>query len=358
MKKKNKIKYVVNCRFASQKTTGVQRYALECSRILKNILGNQVIFVAPKGYINPDIKRELDIQQFGILRGYFWEQISLPLFNIFNNSILFCFCGTPPVFLKNVIYTIHDLSFARYPDFFNFYYQFFYKHLVKIAYKRFLGIITVSTFTKNELFDIYGIRKIFIVGNTVNHLHNIKKNTKLPSNLKNTDYYLTLGSIDPRKNIQQLIKVFLQENVNAKLVIIGAKNSVFAEQKYFDKLNSNKIIFTGYLPDHKLASYYKAAKCFIFPSIYEGFGIPPLEAIYYQTPVLLSNIPVHKEIYGSYAHYFSKNEIKNIQHNVKLAQSKLISCKRNIAHPLLKKYNFENQRQQLKKVVFDNKNKG
>ena len=117
------VKYVVNCRFATQATTGVQRYALECSRIMKEVLGDDVIFVAPKGYINSNIKDELGIRQFGFFKGHLWEQISLPLYSFFQSSILFCFCGAPPILYKKVIYTIHDLAFVRYPEFFNFFYQ-------------------------------------------------------------------------------------------------------------------------------------------------------------------------------------------------------------------------------------------
>lgn len=348
------IKYVVNCRFATQTTTGVQRYALECSRIMKDVLGDSVIFVAPKGYINLNIKDELGIKQFGIFKGHLWEQINLPLYSFFQSSILFCFCGAPPILYKKVIYTIHDLAFVRYPEFFNFFYQFFYKVFVKIAYKRFLGISAVSKFTKSELIDVYGMREIFVVGNSINHFIGGEINPKLPAFLKGSNYYLTVGSIDPRKNIQQLINIFIKEKVDAKLVIIGKGNSVFTEQKYLDKLKSPKIIFTGYLSDDELAACYKNAQCFIYPSLYEGFGIPPLEAVYYKTPVLLSDIPVHREIYGNYAHYFPLSGVRDIRQNIKM----LLSRKKSIRgkgedHPLLIKYSFKNQKDQLEGIIVE-----
>jgi len=354
MTKKARIKYVVNCRFATQDTTGVQRYALECSRILKNSFMNDIVFVAPKGHINPFIKDELCIKQFGFFKGYFWEQISLPLYSFMNSSILMCFCGTPPIFYKKTIYTIHDLSFVRYPEFFNLYYQFFYKFFVRLAFERFLGISAVSQFTKNELIDFYGRREIFVVCNTVNHLIGIKESAELPLPLKNENYFLTVGSIDPRKNIEQLIKIFLKENVNAKLVIVGQKNRVFTELKDLSKLRSSNIIFTGYLTDNQLVAYYRNAECFIYPSLYEGFGIPPLEALYFDTPVLLSDIPAHREIYGNYAHYFPLSGITNIEKNAEIAVSKKKSAKiHGKKHPLIIKYSPANQKKQLLKMALN-----
>jgi glycosyltransferase involved in cell wall biosynthesis len=319
---------------------------------MKDVLGDSVIFVAPKGYINLNIKDELNIKQFGFFKGHLWEQVSLPLYNFFQSSILFCFCGAPPILYKKVIYTIHDLAFVRYPEFFNFFYQFFYRILVKMAYKRFLGISAVSNFTKSELIDVYGMREIFVVSNSINHLTGVKANPKLPVFLKDSNYYLTVGSIDPRKNIHGLVKAFLEEKVDTKLVIIGKGNSVFTEQKYLDKLKSPKIIFTGYLSDEELAVCYENAQCFIYPSLYEGFGIPPLEAIYYKTPILLSDIPVHREIYGNYAHYFPLSGVKDIKHNIKMLISKNKSIRgKGEGHPLLIKYSFKNQKKQLEKII-------
>lgn len=352
MIKSHNIKYVVNCRFATQAMTGVQRYALECSRIMKEVLGDSVVFVAPKGHISSNIKYELGIKQIGSFKGHLWEQISLPLYSLPQSSILFCFCGSPPILYKRVVYTIHDLAFIRYPEFFNFFYQFFYKVFVKIAYRRFFGISTVSKFTKSELIDVYGVREIFIVSNSVNHLTRILTNPELPAYLKGVNYCLTVGSIDPRKNIQSLVKSFLEEEISDKLVIVGKRNVVFAEQKYLNQLKSSKIIFTGYLSDDELAACYKNAQCFIYPSIYEGFGIPPLEAVYYKTPILLSDIPVHREIYGNYAHYFPLSGMKNISQNIKESITENESIKGNReTHPLLVKYSFENQKRQLEKNI-------
>jgi len=345
------MKYVVNCRFSTQATTGVQRYAFECSKIIKKLFSNDVIFVAPKGEINQEIKDELGIKQCGIFRGHLWEQISLPIFSKSKNSKLICFCGMPPIFYKNTIYTIHDLAFLKYPNFFNYYYQFFYNFFIKIAYKQCIGILTVSNTIKKELIDSYGFREIFVVYNSISHLKGKVDNNDLGF-VRNGNYILAVGSIDPRKNLEKLISTFLKENPDYKLVIVGKENSVFSDNKLLN-LKSRKVIFTGYLSDSDLLACYVNAKCFIYPSIYEGFGIPPLEAIYCGTPVAVSDINIHREILGDYVYYFSLEKFKDI--NGIVEKSKYIYTEKNEkytdTHPLLKKFSGINQSKQMKKAL-------
>jgi glycosyltransferase involved in cell wall biosynthesis len=345
------MKYVVNCRFSTQATTGVQRYAFECSKIIKVLFDNNVVFVAPKGEINQEIKDELGIKQCGVFRGHLWEQISLPIFVKSKKSTLISFCGMPPIFYKNTIYTIHDLAFLKYPDFFNYYYQFFYNFFIKIAYKRCIGILTVSNTIKRELIDSYGLREIFVVYNSISHLKE-----KVDSNdldfVRSGDYILAVGSMDPRKNLEKLISIFIKENPDYKLVIVGKKNSVFSDNK-LSSLKSDKVIFTGYLNDTDLLSCYANAKCFIYPSMYEGFGIPPLEAIYCNTPVAVSDIDTHREILGNYVYYFPLEKFIDIDSIID--KSKKIHKKENEkytnTHPLLEKFSGINQSKQMKKAL-------
>ena len=351
------MKYVVNCRFISQKTTGVQRFAHESCLNTLDILGSNVEFVCPRGKFKNELDSKLMIKEIGIFKGHLWEQIDLPLYCFFKKRILISFCGLPPIFFKNTIYTIHDIAHIRFPEFFNFIYRWVYKIVVKISYKRILSINTVSYFTRNEVIDFFGLRKINILNNSVNYLlYNQKKDNpkvKILKEIKNKKYILVVGSLDPRKNLQNLIDAFIKENDDDYfLLVVGSENKVFKNKSPYIK--DKKIIFTGYLSDEDLYMCYKKAQCFFYPSLYEGFGIPPLEAIFYNTPIAISDIKVHKEIFGEYAFYFDPLKIGNIKNIISKAQE--IKEKNtfkgiHINHPLVIKYSKNNQRKQLKKIL-------
>jgi len=97
------------------------------------------------------------------------------------------------------------------------------------------------------------------------------------------------------------------------LVIVGGRHGSFNEEN-IDEVEDERITFTGYLSEQDLVEYYCQSSLFIFPSLYEGFGIPPLEALNCNCPIILSDIPVHREIYQDTAMYFEPNspvELKN-----------------------------------------------
>lgn len=300
----NKKIFIVNSRYIFQQTTGVQRYAFECSKALESLPQFDVKFVAHKGLIKNEYASELNIKQFGFFRGHLWEQIELPIYCFFKNATLINFCGTPSIFLKNQIYAIHDLSYLRYPKFFNFLYHAFYKVIIKFAFHRIKKILSVSNFTKNEASKLLGNRDISVVNNSLNHLKNIKS-LKNNTTIKQDNFILTVGSIDPRKNLNCIIDSYLMSNQKYKLIIVGAENKVF--RKFISKDNDlgKNIIFTGYVSDELLFEYYKKSLCFVSASLYEGFDIPTLEALYFNKPIVTSDIPVHKEILKDYPCYVS-----------------------------------------------------
>ncbi len=346
-------KVIVNCRFATQEITGVQRYATECSILLKKISSHETIFLAPKGKINKALKKELNIKQIGIFRGHLWEQISLPLHCSRQNGILFSFCGGPSVFYKKLVYTIHDLAFLRFPNFYSKSYFYFYKILFNIALKKSKQIIAVSEFTKKEINKLFNISNVEIVNNSTGHLLRNSEEEKLPPPLKEFrgNYILAIGSNDPRKNLKKLIEVFITERVEGKLVILGNQYKNFSKDSDSMSIATPNVLYTGHLIGGELAACFKNAKCLIYPSFYEGFGIPPLEAIFYNIPIAVSDIPVMREICGNYASYFSPYDIKNLDNIIKKAQAISKSNDFKKEHPIIKRYNSKNQEIQLGQVL-------
>ena len=135
-----------------------------------------------------------------------------------------------------------------------------------------------------------------------------KQTTEKTYSVKQKKYILFVGTIQPRKNLETLIDTFekfIQTNKNFKLVIVGKKGWLYDD--IFEKVKKlkleDKVIFTGHITDEDLVSYYKNAFCLALPSLYEGFGMPVLEALALGVPVIASDIPVLREVAGPAAMY-------------------------------------------------------
>ena len=229
------------------------------------------------------------------------EFFTLPFFKIKNSKI---------------IITIHDLRKIYFSQF------FLNKLLLKFFYKYFLfktnKIIVVSKAIKNEIIKNFGKLKIEVIYNTIdqsflekinkNEIIKIKKKYDLPDT-----FMLTVGHQEKRKNLLCLVKamnILKINGQNKKLVIIGKKADQSDEIKRLInklKLNSNKKIFSN-LNDLEVRCFYQLAKLFIFPSNYEGFGIPILESMASNLPMVLSNTEIFREITQNKYIYFDQHD--------------------------------------------------
>lgn len=223
------------------------------------------------------------------------------------------------------IITVHDLSFLRHPEFFSWRKNFWHRMLgVKKILRSVDRIIAVSDNTKNDLVELVGLdpKKISVVysGNnlikrevTENEARDFfSKNdlmvTKAVS-LVNPEYILYLGTIEPRKNICGLIKAYedLREKnpdlTNLKLFLAGGKGwkSRLIYQTWSTSKYRADIKFLGYISKKDKEILYSQARAFIYPSYYEGFGFPPLEAMAYGVPVICSNVSSLPEVVGDAA---------------------------------------------------------
>ncbi len=162
---------IVNSRFLTQKITGVQRFAIEISLRLKDLLKENVSFVAPGNVIQPKIAEQLNVQIVGKHTGHIWEQWDLPRYLKKNGSpLLLNLCNLAPLHYNNKISTIHDVSFVRYPQTFSKKFLLFYNFMIPKIISSSKMILTVSEFSKREIIDVYGTEenKIEVVYNAVN----------------------------------------------------------------------------------------------------------------------------------------------------------------------------------------------
>jgi len=287
----------INSRFLTQNITGVQRFAIEISKQLKVLLGDRVQFISPKNIVHSELAKELDVQVIGNKRGHLWEQIDLSKYLKKNGTpLLLNLANTAPLFYKNKIVTVHDIAYERFPQTFDWKFRLFYKLLIPNIIKTSKYTLTVSEFSKNEIHDLYDIdlKNIDVIYNAVNKIF-------IPKKIETSEkYILAVSSLNYQKNFHSLVKAFNQLNSEkTKLYLVGGVNKNFASTALLREIEKNKnIVFKGRVDDDKLIELYSNAICFVYPSLYEGFGIPPLEAQSCGCPVVCSNVASLPEVGG------------------------------------------------------------
>ena len=293
------MKLVVNARFLTQHMTGVQRYAVEICLELKRMMGNDVEFVSPYNIEQREYAARLSAKMVGSHKRHLWEQIDLPRYLHKNgNPLLLCLCNTAPLCYKNKIVTVHDVAFEAYPQTFNKAFLYTYRFLIPRIMKTALRVITVSQFSKDEINKYYGIdkRKIDVVFSAVADKFHVEDDM----DLKRQKYFLAVSSLNYRKNFLAVLKAFAileKQCPDVSLYIIGdLNNSNFKNVDTSHYKADPRIKFLGRVSDAELVRYYSNALTFVFPSIYEGFGLPPIEAQTCGCPVLVSDIPPHHEV--------------------------------------------------------------
>jgi len=306
---------VVNSRFLTQKITGAQRFAMEMSKHIRQLL-QTVRFIAPHDILHKDLTVELNVKIVGRNRGHLWEQFDLPYFLYKNNKpLLVNFCNTAPLAYTNQIVTILDLSFLINPGWFSKRFFLFYKFLTPLIAKRSKKVITISEFSKQQIVKILKVpeEKIEIVYCGISE--EIKGFSKKEFYNEYGEYILTVSSLEPRKNFRNLILAFnrLKFRSNVKLIIVGSENRIFADLTLRNLIQGDdRIIMTGYVSDKDLSGLYRHAMLLVYPSLYEGFGLPPLEAMACGCPVVVSSAASLPEVCGDAAFYVDPYDVDDI----------------------------------------------
>lgn len=293
---------VIDGKFLTEKLAGIARFCLELTLRLDSLLTkeNEVEIVVPSDtfYYDP-LYKNIKIVKFGKNKQFFWEQISLPYYIHKKKAFGVFLSNNAPIFSRGLL-VIHDISMIVNPSFYSrrnvFYAKIFYPIICRKAKK----ILTVSDFTKKELIKRLKCKseKIEVIYSSYEHYSTIQidENVLHKYNLINKSYFFSLGSVSKNKNMEWVINT-AKINSDSIFVIAGnLGNKAFSESK-FDYEGVDNVIFLGYINDVEAKTLMKCAKAFIFPSFYEGFGLPPLEAMSVGTLSLVSDIPVLHEIY-------------------------------------------------------------
>jgi len=309
----------VNARFLTQPITGVQRYALEISRQLAELMPS-IKFVAPQNILHRETASALGVEVIGNRTGHTWEQIDLPAFLKSRSSpLLVNLANTAPLLYRNKVSTLHDIAFERFPDNFSWKFRTAYRLAIPRMMKTSLKVLTVSEFSKSEICAAYKIspERLCIIPNAVSSSFR-----EVPSSATER-YILAVSSISRQKNFHGLVEAFglLKQNSH-KLYIAGSLNKIFADHDLARKIESDpRIRLLGRVSDTELVDLYSGADAFVFPSLYEGFGIPPLEAQACGCPVIVSDAASLPEVCGDSALYCSPHDTHDIAEKIDLLLS-------------------------------------
>jgi glycosyltransferase involved in cell wall biosynthesis len=315
MKRKRKI--AVSGRFLTRKLTGVDRYAIEIIRSLDKIAKpGEFEIVIPKD-IDPVTKlnlRNIKIIRFGkanILRTntLFWEQFVFAFYVLKSQTIPLCLCNIAPLLRANGYVTVHDIRFSVMPECFESRREKLVRiwHVMNCTFSKMFAkiIFTDSLESKKQLIQYYKIKpdKIVVTPCSYEHFTRETVDTDISAKfgLKSGEYYFAMASVAVHKNFKWIAE-------NAKLfpdkVFAIAGNIDKKQFSYgFELTETENLKFLGYVSDDDARTLMKNSKAFLFPTLYEGFGLPPLEALSVGAQIIVSDIPVMREIYGDSARY-------------------------------------------------------
>ncbi|MBU2477196.1 glycosyltransferase family 4 protein, partial [Candidatus Micrarchaeota archaeon] len=307
-----------------EKRTGIGNYTFnlihELKKINTNNQKNQYYLID-----NATSKTHVDSEKTIIIKNplkkiskvYFWYlYTALKLRGIEKKFDLIHNPSQAPTFfkIKNNVITVHDITPILFPEKHSFIRSLIYRLFMGRTLKNAKKIIADSESTKKDLIKVFKLpeEKIKVIYLGVN------ENFKIITNKKKLDeskekfslffpFILTVSTLEPRKNIPNLIRAFStlkkEKKIRQKLVVAGQKGWKYKE--IFDltrKLGMEKeIIFLGYISEDKLICIYNLADLFVFPSFYEGFGFPVLEAMKCGCPVITSNVSSLPEVSGNAA---------------------------------------------------------
>lgn len=288
---------VVNCRILAAPTSGVQRYLLELLPYLHSDMD------APMG----GIKEMRPAQGMMGVRGHLWEQFILP--RRLGKALLWSPSSTGPLRVTNQVVTIHDMAPLDHPEWFARRFSWWYGYVVPRLAKTCHKIITVSEFSKARILYHCDVPedKVVVIANGVSarftgiepqQIHAAREHFQLPQ-----QYVLSVGSIEPRKNLPRLLaawrRILPHTPHDVGLVIAGLKGHerVFSASGALGA-SPERVQLTGFVADDFLPGLYAGALAFVYPSYYEGFGLPPLEAMMAGTPVIAGSGSALEEVVG------------------------------------------------------------
>jgi len=338
------VKIMIDARSVDVRQSGVGNHVTQLILGLKTIdRRNRYILMITRQQLNaaPGFFREFEVHVAPFssenhVIGDPWEFFILPGalrkrgINLFHGPAFMA-----PPFHRHFrsVATIHDLVAFHHPHTIPTKYAFYMRFLIHLMIRKADGIITVSDFIRGEIIRQFRVdeSRVFTVPNSVSdHFKPVEDRERIEILKRkygiHKRYFLHVGNIEPRKNLINLFKacdlVWNKLGGDFQLVVVGKRGWLYRE--IFETLRRAKfaedVVFTGYVQDGDIPTLYSGADFFVFPSLYEGFGLPILEAMRCGVPVIASRVASLPEVAGDAALYVDPNDPGDIAEKmVKLA---------------------------------------
>lgn len=300
----------LNGRFLGQSTTGVQRVAHELWRAIECRV-NEVEGPAnwnlrvslPRSVNHGSLSSKVTC---GCLAGQLWEQLELPL--TLGDTWLLSPCNLGPLAQSKQLIVIHDAQVYLTPEAYSSRFRNWYQFILPKLARRARLVVTVSDYSRRMLeeYRVVPKGKAIVVPNGGDHILSIDPTDDILARhkLDKGGYFLAIGSLSRHKNLTILLEAMTLRGRNCLPLVIagGGSASVFAK---YNLTGMENVKFLGRVEDGELKSLYENATALLFPSIFEGFGLPPIEAMYCGCPVVASDAASIPEVCGKAALYAS-----------------------------------------------------
>jgi glycosyltransferase involved in cell wall biosynthesis len=293
----------INGKFLDAKLNGVHRTAaLYARELVRRASGShRVRLLAPKPTAGlaefPELAPQVAKGWFGAGQG--WEMLTLPARA--RGNLLVNFCNLAPLAHENSVVMIHDAQAFLYPEDYSGRQAFAYRRLLPLIARRARRIITVSDFARRSLVA-HGVGegdKIEVIHNGTEHILNAPEDASILERhgLKRGGFVLTLGSTKSYKNIRCVFEAMARPGRGRmRLVVAGGPDEVNYRRAGWNPPPGT--VFTGFVSDAELRALYASAGVFVFPSLTEGFGLPPVEAMHCGAPVIVARAGAMPEVCG------------------------------------------------------------
>jgi glycosyltransferase involved in cell wall biosynthesis len=304
----------INGRFLVQPLSGVQRFATEMTAVLQRVHnGPTTVLVPSNSYTGQQA-----VHMIGHRSGHAWEQTELP--RHVGNGILLSLGNTGPLLMRRQILVVHDAGVFGVPGSYSWKFRTGYKMAQHCLARTAAQIVTVSEFSRSEIARYLAIGKdrITVVSEGADHMDRIvaEPNILSANGLAQDRFVLVVGNLAPHKNFAALDKlaiVLAQRNI--PLVVTGGFPPAVFQSGGRNRL-PQPARYLGRVSDGALKALYRAAACFVFPSRYEGFGLPAVEAMACSCPVVAADIPALRETCGDAVQYCDPTSPSDIAINV------------------------------------------
>jgi glycosyltransferase involved in cell wall biosynthesis len=345
---------LINGDFLCRRLTGIERYAYEITLRLDSLIKSEEVAIAvPSNTSNIPPYKNLEVIYLGKLKSHLlWQMITLQSFLVCHRNYMVLDYGNTCLPFSPGITFLHDVYCEVFPGDFSTLKDKLIRTYNRIQYrlisKKAKEIITVSNFSKKQIAAHFNVNpeRIIVIYNGWEHFSPIIPDYSVFETfpeLIEKNYYFALGSLSKRKNLKWILE-YAKKNPQVLFAVSGTSLSVLKTGEIGELNSTGNVKMLGYLDDPQVKALMEKCRAFIMPSYYEGFGIPPLEALSCGAPVIVSSSASLPEVCGKTAHYIDPD-------NTDIDLDALLLEPVDPPDNILKKYTYDSAAEKLYNII-------